>query len=176
MSWPFEHWDNGVCYFHHDNWNKFESKLTEQYPHNEDHRRICFTLISPRDKLGDVPCARDDDSIFSLGLSPRRKGHEVDFYERDFSVIFDVYPRWWNPHSLEPSWIMFAEDGHKNPLGEKLVIYSNYQDFKKENAFAFFRNQYWLMRDVWGGFYGPHPNPNKQKKKRKFWTIDELTD
>jgi hypothetical protein len=170
MGWPHEHWDNGVCYFHVENWNKFEKELASQYPHNEHHRRIRITLAWPREKLEDVPA----NTQYNI-LGGASGGHDILWEDRSFSVIFEPYPRWFDPYNPQESWRLFAEDGHPEPtLGEKIVLYST-NSLRSGNVFAFFRDRYWRVFEVEGGHYGPHPAPKQRSKTRKFWNIDDLT-
>lgn len=174
MGWPFEHWDNGVCHFHFDRWKEFREQKEASYPHNEDHHRYCLTLITPRTKLEDVPVPPKTDTLIFGGGGER--GHDIQYAERDFSVIFEPYPRWITPYQPEESWILFAEDKHGDePLGERIVLYKTDYSIKVGNVFAFFRNLYWNVVDIEGGHEGPHPSPNKKAKKRKFHTLDDLT-
>ncbi len=169
MGWQHEYWDNGICYFSKEGWDRLSQELQLQYPHNEHHRRICMTLAWPREKLEDVPIT-ESNSLFGGGT-----GHNIISEDRTYSVIFDVFPRWYNPHNHhEESWRIFAEDGHQPPtLGEPLVIYTTTGSFKSGNAFCFFRNRYWRILEAEGGHYGPHPAPPKKKTSR-FWSIDDL--
>lgn len=174
MGWPFEHWDNGVCYFHHDNWRSYLGGLEQEYPHNELHRRLIVTLAFPRERLEEVPVPKEERIWFGTLVG----GHNIHCEERDFSVIFQPFPRWLDPHNpAEPSWVLILEDNHPQPtLGERVVLYSTGNHIKDGNVFCYFRDRYWRVVTIEGGHYGPHPATHAQKtrkRRRLYRSIDD---
>lgn len=164
MGWHFEHWDNGVCYFHHQRWEEFRSNLEKSYRHNKNHRRALVTLINPCDRLVDA-IGVTHNPLTGMNYYP-----SCDIIEDDFSTIFEPFPRWFKAPNIEESYIMFVEDGHKRPrLGEDVIFYSvpgYYLSNSNKNLYCFFKDKYWKVVEFEGGHHGPYLPPPPPPKWR----------
>lgn len=168
MAWEFEHWDNGSVYLHNERWKKFRENIEKHgsYPHNWNHNRVFMCLHSPRDILTDVPCAGNDGHK-----------HKIERVESDWSIIYEPYPAFrrsdHDPQGWLPSWHVWAEDQHRNPLGEPLCLLwtghiwapkdpNIFQiTFNQErNLFARFQDRFWKVEDYWHYGIGAHPPPS----------------
>jgi hypothetical protein len=181
MNWPYEHWDNGKVYLHQERWLEFKDNINiygNGYPHNWDHKRISFMIHSPRDILTDVP-APGHGSL----------KHKIEDVDKGFSTIYEPFPAFFrsneDPEGWLPSWNIWAEDKHTNPIGEELSILTTgpidieddvtrFMRFSipvvRKNQFIFFRKQFWAFCDFFDYGIGPNP-PMKLKKKQKFRSV-----
>ena len=162
--WPFECiGPDGQIYLHNDNWKTFLKERDSEYPHNWEHRRAILTLCLPRDEFRQIPGVTDNTVL--------------NFKDDELSTIFQPYPAHLrtgsNPDGKE-SFNLIVEDGHINPLGELLVLFStgdSFFDFDpfegKPERFAYWRNKYWRVWTATGGGIGVHPPPVKRDLKPK---------
>ncbi len=129
---------NGRTIVNYEKLTEYTKKLFEQYPMKRPHRRFQLMLAFP------------SDSIEAIPLENGNEYGKTTQIEEKFSTVLEILPAFLDtkPKS-ENSHILFIEDGHENPLGEHVTLYSTAITFIEENAnrFAFFRNKYWRVLD-----------------------------
>lgn len=175
--WSFECiGPNGQTYLHNDNWEKFIKEREQEYPHNWNHRRAVLTLFAPRPTFREIPGVNAETALNTV--------------ESNYSLIFQPYPAHlrtgYDPDAREESWNVFIEDGHANPLGEKVTLFStgcyffpssNVLDFgSRPERFVKFRDKYWRVHGIRGGGLGasePPPPPPKPDKKVCLRSLDD---
>lgn len=142
--YPFEFWceQNNRMEFHFERWNSFKEQLFRQYPVNAKPR-IQISLHFPSDRLEDV-FVHDWNPHHAIG------NHHLSVYDcfynnSDWSMIFDAYPQ--HSHTSGGDYVLFAEQGHINPWGERIRIMSTASDIYNDSShrFAYFRGKYWKI-------------------------------
>lgn len=174
MGWEFEHWDNGKVYLHEERWQAFRKNLEKNgngYPHNWLHERILVRLHSPRDNIHDVPCP---------GMEHLK--YKVEDYDDSWSVVYQPFPAFMrtaeDPEGWLPSWNIWAENRHVDPLGEKLTLITTGDIFDRgdglisfgrrvKNIFANFQNKFWRVDQYHNYGIGPNPPPPPPPKKKR---------
>lgn len=151
MPYPFECiGPDGKTHFHFQEWGKFVAKLFNQYPIKTGHQRAEIELIFPCAALHEVYCHWSPftgQEIHSNPAADLRGAWACHCIDADWSLIFDAYPSYSVPGDPNGSCRFLAEKGHKNPLGEKLVLMSTATMLNNDHAnrFAFFRGKYWKV-------------------------------
>ena len=116
--YPFEVYDETTkrVEFYFNLWEKFKNELQEKYPVN-DKLRLELELVDSVDRLKDV---KTDWNPHVHAGNYWLDSHDCFYYNKNWSVIFDVYPS--HNYGHRDSIRFLAEEGHIDPLGEKLTL------------------------------------------------------
>lgn len=136
--WPFECvGPDGRVYFHFDNWTRFLAQRQLEYPPIPIHQRYQLTLIYPRTRLEEV--FTPTGQVFH---------HDIQFYDPNWSVIFQPFPAHAFTADGDNSVILLVENNHANPWGERVVVMSDRANSGFENDarnFVYFQGKYWRI-------------------------------
>jgi hypothetical protein len=142
---PFEHYDeHGRRHLHIANWYRWCDERCREYPAQLNHQRVQIDLYFPRDRLEDIPFHWNPHAGY---LPPNNYPPYQAFYGSNrWSTIFGAY-EFEYPHDNSCYIITTAEEGHQNPWGEPITIYSTSSDLYNDhcNRFAYFRGKYWKI-------------------------------
>ena len=140
---------DGRTYLHYDNWERWRNERLSEYHCPQGQYRFDIELITPRDRLEDVPVERNPHGF---SHTPTVDSHYCYYNCSDWSTIYGVHDA--HKHDVDgPSLRMLIESGCPEPLwGERIRLLSNFTYIAEEpwgmnvpNKFAYFRGQYWRV-------------------------------